>query len=277
MMRNDTRSSYRVVAARRGTAMSETVLILPLVVVILAITFYLGKVVVRIEHASVMARYETWRDVGQAPGPGSGDPTHPELNMAFFGGKADELSQVLGDNYFPEEPYDELRQAVSARSSDAAALTEAYIIRPGGEHRMSRGRREAFTVRHQNTELDWDRITSIANRPVDNPEQSPLVRGHTRIGNEWRYTNDWRASADRWADTHGGEPAAHHLRALRDAFLMGFDSNLDSLDGATGPEYSDQPMPQVPNTTQMSGLIRSLYLTAPGYAGPTVINNAENP
>ena len=251
--------------------MTETLLIVPLIVLILALTMYVGYVVVRKERGSMLARYETWRDVAQAPGPGSSvDTGNLELNKAFYNNKADTLTQRTDDDFFPEDPYDQLRQAAATQSGDTVSFTDAYIYRPGGDYRLSRGRRESFGMLWQNTSDMWDRISKIAPTTTGNPESDPLIRGFVRIGNEWRYTNDWHASADTWADTAGGAPGAHHLRALRDAFLSSFDSNLDSLDGSSSAEYDDHPMPQNPNTTTLAGTVRSLYLTAPGYRGPTV-------
>lgn len=246
--------------------MTETVLVVPLLMLILALMVYLGYVVVRMERASVMARYETWRDVTQAPGPASGGG-NPELNSAFLGGNADTLAQRADDNYFPEDPYDQFRKA-GQTSPDAGALTENLIMRPGGEYRMSRGRRESFGMHWDNTADLWNKMSGLARFEGENPEAQPLIRGFVRVGNDWRYTNDWRAGADLWADTNPDESSAHHLRALRDSFMMSFDADLDAIDGRMSPEYSDQAMPENPNNIILAGIVRALYLRAPDYRGP---------
>ncbi|MBI1367522.1 MAG: hypothetical protein GC162_02595 [Planctomycetes bacterium] len=252
--------------------MSEFVLIIPLIVVILALLFYFGHLEVRAMHTSEMARYDVWRSVAGAPGPHQDDDNgNTLLNQAFMGNRASTINDDGDDydNYFPDDPYQEMIADARAVSSGAGDVMDAFLYRPGGNHRNARGRRETFHVLHQDTNDMWKRITSIAHRPIDNPEMTPLTRRQTRIGNDWSYTNDWRAAADRWEDTWGGNP--NHLRAVRDVYFADFDAMLDGIDGSHDPEYSDQGGgPEVPAGDRLAGQMRGLYLFRPGYAGPTV-------
>ncbi len=257
-------------ARRRGAVMMEFVLIIPLVMIILALLFYMGRLVVRVHHASVMARYETWRQVAQGPGPSSNDPLgHPQLNEAFFGGNASTIRHAVDDGAFPEEPYQDLITAASTQSSDARTLADALVYHSGGNMRNSHGHREGFHVMHDNTIDTWDRLIAVTGSDVENPERSPLTRRHVRIGTDWPYTNDWRASDTQWRDTWGVDP--HPLRARRDAFWLPWDLALDGVDGASHLEYYNSRS-EVPGES-LAGLVRGLYLYAPEYRGPVSPND----
>ena len=247
----------------RGSVLSEAVLIIPLIAMLLAMLFYFGHLVVRAQDTSVMTRYETWRQVARGPAPGANHVLgHPQLNDAFHRDKATSISHGA-DNFFPEEPYEEMLDVAGETSPDAQTFTEAYLYRPNEEHRNSRGRQDIFGVKHDSGYVDWQRLSSVADRDIDNPEQRPITRRHVRIGTDWTYTNNWRASADEWG---GGGASYNHLRATRDAFYLEFDRFLDAVDGSRDPEYGDGES-EVPGNS-LAGEVRQLYLRAPGYRGP---------
>lgn len=250
----------------RGAVMSEFVLVLPLMVLVLALLFYFGHLLVQAQHTSVMTRYETWRQVQDAPGPRADEAlNHPQLNQAFHRDEADRLHHARGDDYFPQQPYDEMIEAADELTDDAGELTDAMIHRTNGEHRFSRGRRNAFTVQFDAQADRWDRLSRGR---FGNPSDAPFLRTHVRIGTNWLYTNDWRAGGPNWPDVGGGSP--HHFRAARDVFFDDFDAALDAVDLSTDPEYGDEPSgPDVPGDT-LAGFVRGMYLNSPDYRGPRV-------
>jgi hypothetical protein len=258
--------------------MSEFVLITPLVVVILALLFYMGGLMDRAERMTQVPRYEVWRHIEQGTGPAADDNLgHPQLNQAFFSNKATAINHRFSetDSYFPDEPYTELIQDAGC-TSDASAFINAFVYRPGNgsDYRLDTGLRNTFAVYHADASTQWTRASSLSRTAPQNPEETtPLQRQHVRIGTDWSYTNDWRASSPLWQDTRGTEIGIGHLRANRDAFYLSYDSSLDAIDGNNLPEYSDQPSgPQNVDMDSLAGLVRSMYLLAPGYRGPTVWN-----
>jgi hypothetical protein len=255
---------------RIGAAMSEFVLILPLLVVIIALLFYFGRLMVRADHATVVARYEAWREAQGAPGPHALDPTaipeNPELNGLAFGGKADHFS-AGGGAFFPQEPYDKMVDAATNKSPAAVAATQTLLFRAGNEHRYPRGQSVSVGINYDNTARAWDRINAIDNRPPVNPERTgALSRSHTRIGMDWSYSNDPRSCDPFWT---GGGGDYNHPRGVRDAFFSDFDSQLDAVDGEADHDYNDSAEPESP-ADSLSGLLRRLYLDMPGYVGPVV-------
>jgi len=237
-----------------GAAMSEMVLVAPFLLVILALTFFFGRLVIRSQHAQVMARYETWRDVTDAPGPGSQEPgAHSQLNDAFFGSNADSVTHAVNDRRFSDRPYEVF---VSANPpGDARDFAQAYVYEPDGDTpRLSHGHREGFSV------------TYTTNVPLLRDIEGPIRRRHARIGHEWHYVNDWTAGPDEW---RGGTPTPHHLRALRDVFYEDFDDRLDAIDGNSDPEYRSDDTQRATDEV-LASFIRTLYLHNPPYRGPIV-------
>jgi hypothetical protein len=70
---------------RRGVAMIETVLTLPLIFVLLALILYGGVSMLRWHRVASIDRYEVWRAAAYAPGP-SATPTRETLGEGFFAG-----------------------------------------------------------------------------------------------------------------------------------------------------------------------------------------------
>ncbi|MHB1157203.1 MAG: hypothetical protein ACYC26_10230 [Phycisphaerales bacterium] len=242
----------------RAAVMSEMVFVMPLLLVITSLVIWFGLLAVRVQHTQVMARYETWRTVAEAPGPTVDDPNgNPQLNSAFFASKAAELSHTIDDNLFPTDSYDQLVTDAGRLSNDAGNLAEALMYAPPDNAgiRMSHARREGF------------KVTYTTDIPLWRSFEGPIRRHTARIGTEWSYTNAWNAAGDLWAS--GGSHTSDHARALRDVFLKDFDDQLDAIDGDTNPEYPGDST-QVPSGQALAGFIRSLYLQEPAYRGPIV-------
>ncbi|MDX1564346.1 MAG: hypothetical protein R3236_03020 [Phycisphaeraceae bacterium] len=282
--------------ARRRAGMAqmvEMVFLTGLILFILVLLYIFASISVRVQHTSVMTRYEVWRSADQAPGPRqtSFRLHNPQLDSAFYSGSADRVRGFHVDggdddggdfrieddvtegnsSYFPEEPYNQMLSASSQMSQDAGALADAYVYRPDGEFRYSRGRQKVFGAGFEWTARYWtsiqnlwpDRSKSEAERWEENPGNKYMKRHFMRIGTDWPYTNRWQASHGHY---RGGGADVQHLRSLRDAFYLEFDQTFDAIDGDTRFEYDGSPS-QTPGDN-LAGLVRKLYLRAPRYRGP---------
>lgn len=261
---------YRGVASRRaGTILSEMLFVMPLLLVILSLLFYIGMTVVRAQHASVMARYETWRDEADAPGPfwNPGHENNPGsatlLNEAFYAGQAQSITHYRNNRGFTEETLDALIEAAGRYSGEASQLAEDIHFRPpNGDPRKPHGHREGFVVQHEVDVPLWRKV------------HGPIRRQHVRMESNWPHVRDWRAGPDIWESTQG--PNLHHLRGVRDTFFLSFDEALDEIDLERDAEYSDYPGgPQSPNNAHLAGAIRRMYLHEPPYRGPIVHDELE--
>ncbi len=255
----------RQLTAGRGAAMTEMVLVMPLLLVILSLVFFFGRLMVRAQHVQVTSRYETWRDVIDAPGPApkrvAGDLDFSDLEETFFAARNESFSRVVNDNRFPEETFGQIIQMAAQKSADAGALADALLYRPpGDEPRMSHGHREGFRVGYETDVPLWRQM------------EGPIRRHHARIGHEWHFSHNWTAGPDQW---EGSAQTPHHLRALRDVFLEEFDDFLDSIDGESDPEYGDGDTTQRSTERALASFIRTMYLHDPGYRGPIVDNENQ--
>ncbi len=248
--------------ARRGTAMMELVLILPMIMLVLALLFFFGKVMVRTQQAQVMSRYEVWRDVANAPGPSSGSDAnqHPQLNNTFFDGQAASLQWYHHGGWYPREVRMELVELAAQYSSEAEETAQSLMFVPFAEGaRQPHGHHEGFIV-------DYD--TGV---PLWRTLSSEFRRQFWMMNNDWRHTIDWRASADQWINGVSINVRYRIGRSMRDVYFSEFDEELDNIDGDYDPEYADYPEgPQQYSNNILAGFIRSFYLSDPSYRGPIV-------
>jgi hypothetical protein len=208
-----------------------------------------------------MTRYETWRQVYDAPGPAEDRyRASPQLSDAFFAGNAASIDTLDARSIAPERTFESLIDAAAEYSGDAGELTRRLFYRPPGEQlRLPAGRSEAYAVRHDESIPLWQRF------------EGPIERRHGRFGYTWPYVSDWRAGADGWTASHG-RLGPHLLRAVRDAEGWGLDeldAALDLLDGDQSHEYGDAANPQRPGG-DVAGRVRQSYLARPPYRGPIV-------
>ena len=264
---NTAASTRRMAPA--GTVLSEMIFVMPLLLVILSLVFYIGMMSVRVQHASVMARYETWRQVTHAPGPyWDPDVTNETgnaqlLNETFYGGKAEHIGHTFNGRYFAEQALDGMVNAAGQRSGDAAFAAENILFRPPNDApRLPYGHREGFRVEHSVKVPLWRKV------------HGPIRRRFVRMDNTWPFVDDWLAGPDTWKSRRG--PTLDYLRGVRDAFFGDFDAELDAIDGERDPEYGDYPDgPQHPNNSHLAGAIRRIYLSEPKYRGPIVHDELE--
>lgn len=263
---------------RHGVAMMELVLVLPLILIILALLFYLGRMETRVQRTQVMVRYEAWRAAAGAPGPYRDQPRgNPTLDRTFHSGAASSVDGAAWDSDNFEtggslNAFEEFVAGGEQYSEYAGALNEAYAWVPGrvgSDARGSNSVNRAFNVSHADAVGDWARIAGAwsneNNMARTNPGEQAIHRRHYRTAGDWSHTENWRASAHRWQRV-GGIGELNTLRAIRDTFYPDFDGSLDGVDGQTNAEYSGRNV-QVPGGN-LAGQIREMYLQPVGYRGP---------
>ena len=216
---------------RRGAAMTECVLVLPVIMLLVALVLMLGRASTRLQHVSVVDRYEAWRDAVDAPGPAAGVDGNA-LNEALLNGAASELD-VTRTGEFPTEPGQMLIEAAGAESSETGSFAQQVLDRfPNGRHVSVNASYEAT--------IPLETRLGLA---------SNLRASHTRLANEWKHANGLRYNEEegRW------EPDAPYVsmrQPVRDTYLRNLDEQL----------------PRDSNVVASS--IRAMYMANPGYRGP---------
>ena len=225
--------------------MGEMVLVLPLLFVILALLFYFGRGIVRVQHAQVMDRYEAWRQAAGAPGPAAGGGVgSDQLNQLFFGANADSIDYDAS-GWFPPQAADGLVDAAVERQAPLEyrfpELVQAAVAR------ADNGRTVAFATRHSNSV------------PLLGQFGGPIRHGHTRIGHDWAHVNGWSVTTQSAGGLLGvrqwnrAGPYGPNIQApVRDVHYPTFDADLAAV---------GNPLAQA---------IRGIYLSQPGYGGPNV-------
>lgn len=255
-------------ARRRGAAMTEMVLVLPLLVFVLAMMIFFGRGMVRAQRALVMDRYATWRTVYGAPGPQfAAQPGTTSYNETFFAGQASAIEMSLDDE-LPKEAEDDMLDAVADvdNGDTLAMVTEIYTLLPGGLTTR-------FETTHENT---------VA---IFQPFEGPLNHRHTRAGNDWKFTNSFRdIEGVMWKDFYndpraprafapedaamgewqpwgghvnwwpGGLPVSL-LLAIRESLYDDLDSSLEKIENNNNP---------------LARELREIFVREPGYRGATV-------
>jgi hypothetical protein len=257
--------------------MSETVLVLPLVFVVLALLFFFGQAMTRLQRSSVTDRYEAWRQTLYAPGPGAqfakrgrsfGDAGL--LNQAFFAGNASRLDIADRSGRIDvQEPIDlvanqTLDTAVESTSPryDPATAQQAvrdFARRAPAWWRIDLSTEHTYTVplyqrfagpvRHQSTRIDgdWSFASWIEqkHRGVPSDVADTLTNDVLFVGD----TND----ADGLRDLNELRPQA--LFGLYDVYYRDADQPLETLAQQGNP---------------LASAVRGIYLNLPTYVGPTI-------
>ncbi|MEX2216234.1 MAG: hypothetical protein WD768_19140 [Phycisphaeraceae bacterium] len=218
----------------RGTAMAESLLALPFLMLILLFIIYFGRNSVRVQRTHVVDRYEAWREAGHGPGPRADDVRgHPQINDAFFANKSDSIGHS-GSGYFPPEAPQRWADYAGQRLPEAGELAQEMI------DDLARGRTAHFSTRFDSK----NKILETFNGPIN--------ATHTVQGNDWKYVNGFKHRGEAYDQTG---PYSSNLPAVRDIFYEDWDQSLESM--------SDQSNP-------FAKVLRGLYLDLPGYRGPKV-------
>ena len=280
----------RQFARSRGTAMTEALLVLPIIMIIAALLVFFGRAMGRLHRSEGMTRYVGWyamsgvrntiegRDsmglihsVGPVAHPWHHDhpiaPRSPLLNQAFFDNQADNIHVDLR-NLMGGEAMLTLINYLDTLSFDVADLMEA----------MSLDNPIAMSVEvHTSHDEPVAFFRSLGEAPI----QDRLILH----GRDWRFAAGWRVRhiGEGWdmPESYDWQPlrvrvqghvlvdnglgsyravntihsiSGSNAHALAEVFLSG------ALDDALAAR-ADNPLAQ---------MIRNLYLHEGGYAGPHV-------
>jgi len=225
---------------QRGTAMTETILALPFLLLILLFIAYFGRSSVRVERTHMLAKDLAVRIASQ----GRGVPTDPffatgtrgEMNETWFNGTADRLTGNFHSN-FPDDAYQRWQDGAARRSDDAGSLLDQMWI---DFQYHAQAVTAHITSRHNSS----NKFLELFNGDVH--------ASHTVQNGDWKFINGYKHRADSY-DPNGSQ--VHNLNTLRDIFYDGFDSTLEGMSDAQNP---------------LASTIRTLYLNSNGYRGPEV-------
>lgn len=147
----------------RGTALAESVMVIPLLAIVLGLTFFFGWVMLNQQKLRQSARYTTWRRVVR----GSGISTRT-LNRTFFGDDAESVG--ISGSRVGEPTLLDYADALGAFSAQAGELAEAtavdefprgYSARVSAEFPTDVGLWRRFTggirARHSREGVEWRR------------------------------------------------------------------------------------------------------------------------
>lgn len=224
----------RSTSHHRGTAMTETILALPFLLIILLFITYFGRQSVNVERTHMMSRYQAWRSSAEGPGPRPHvNGSHEQMADAWFNNNSSSLS-FDGHSAFPDDASQQWQDGAARRSDDAGMLLDDLI------DALPRGTTAIVSSRHDTT----NKITGVFTGDVQS--------SHTVFDNDWKFVNGYRHRASQY-DLSGS--MTHNLNSLRDLFYDGFDGTLEGMSDAQNP---------------LASTIRSLYLGLGGYRGPKV-------
>ena len=219
-----------------GTAMSEMVLVLPVILIMLALMVFYGRGMIRNQRVKVMDRYEVWRQVHEGSG-ARVDSTvnHATLNQLFFNNHAenieadavpDNISQV--GNLLVNDAY-----LWSAETGNFAAMVFAAL---------DRSRQYRFTVDHDESLAIMERF-NFSQRSM-----------HLRIEHDWPFIQQ---STNAAGQLTGSGQYTSILTMMRAYFLNDFSTALNQANDNTDGNV-------------MFNTIYQSSVALPGYHGPTV-------
>ena len=229
--------NQQITMSRLGSAMFETMLVIPFLLFLLLVIFYVSKDSVRAQHGQALVRYEAWRQAtaeGMPAAQSDAPRKHPQLNSLFFGGGAARLEGHV-TSAFPSTAIDNLVSALS----DADANLLATKMR---EH-FDRGRTASFASTHSDDLPLWQRFNGA------------ITQQHRRIGHNWRFVNSWElgTAGEKWV--HAGSGPWLLNPPAQEAFFEAVDQPLANF-AAEGNVLAES--------------IRQVYRGKPVYVGPTV-------
>lgn len=258
--------------------MTETVLVLPLIFVVLALLFFFGQAMTRLQRSSVTDRYEAWRQAQYAPAPGvSFDKDSRSfgsadlLNEAFFAGNADRLDVAdRAGRINVQEPIDLIAEETLAIASEIVTqgydplkaedlVRELHLRSPAWwridlatEHESSVPlyQRFAGAVHHQHTVIDGDWTFAFW---VEQEHRGVRSEIHPVL-NDDVYLDDLIRDHDGLADLYDYRPYA--LKGIYYAFYEDLDQPIETLEAQGNP---------------LASAVRGIYMNLPDYVGPQVL------
>jgi len=169
----------RQMSRRRGLALVETAMAIPLLASILVGTMFLGWAMMNQQQVKASARYVSWRNANQGWSytdlnpTNADDPNNPGLNYMFFRDRASAINvwRGGGDN----DEMEDLVTAAGTQSSYAADFADRLLVNPYSGH--------GVFPRAQAASVDTEFGTDVAAFQ----KYAGAIRGyHIRDGLEWR-------------------------------------------------------------------------------------------
>jgi hypothetical protein len=156
------RQNRRTERGRRGSALLELIMVIPLLATLLSLTYFFGGALTNQQHVKVCDRYLCWKKVYGA----GGAPTPPGLNNLVFDGRAGSIGGSGGTG--PIETLEDMVADVGRYSPRAEQLANDAVM----DHwPRSHARTVSATFP---TDVDfWQRFNG------------PIKHRHSREGVEW--------------------------------------------------------------------------------------------
>jgi hypothetical protein len=216
-----------------GAAMIETILVMPLLLVMLSLILFFGWNFKRLITASSIDRYEAWRLADHAPGPSSDGWSSGQIVRSFMPSDEPRLDRAIFDQY-PTDAPEQMQRAAGEIHSDAGPLAQRMI------DELPLGSGVRFSGRYATTSRFWERLST------------PIRHDHVRLDGDWRFANGiaWNPVKEKW------EPWGHRVaigRLVREELFSEFDNLLD---------------PYVAGDNALARSVREFYTSYPGYSGP---------
>ena len=234
--------------------MAETVLVLPVILLLLLMLLFYGISMARLQRASGQDRYEAWRRVHYGFGPrahGLSTITNvpyegiDHINTTFWKNGAEDIGYAYS-RFFPDDTRDAMIDEAGRASLDAGDYTDQLL-----NHALPHGSTFGFdtTFVHRSDLLDTDTIS----------------HGHTRIGSEWKYVDGVRQRHDgEWVQT---QP---YGRDDTEWWRIGHVTPGDTI-RYVFMEDLDQPLESPADSgNRIAIAVRGYYRWFPGYRGPDV-------
>ncbi len=164
---------------RRGTAMTEFVLIVPVLGVILGLTFFFGWALMHKHQVLIADRYAAWKRIETGSW-----PTEEELNEIAFANRATDV-QIGGSQHELRETAEDLVGEVGSRHEMARALADELTV-----NRFPAGRRAHVAASFDANQALWEKFTGH------------IRHRHAREGVTWRRdeVNCWSVLRDQYYD-----------------------------------------------------------------------------
>jgi hypothetical protein len=155
-------TSGRQTARRRGAVIVEFVMAIPLLALIIALTYFFGWAMMHQQQVWIADRYAAWRAVRGGGGAGGG-----HLNATFFRDEAANVSVSGGSG--PAETLQDYVFAVGSYSAEGERLADATVL-----GRWPRGRSASVGARFAPIPEGFRHLTG------------PIRSAHVREGVAWR-------------------------------------------------------------------------------------------
>ncbi len=258
----------------RGSAMTETVLVLPLIFIVLALLFFFGLAMTRLQRSSVTDRYEAWRQAQYAPAPGVEFNKHRRadfgsgglLNEMFFADNADELD--VADRAGRVE-VDELVDLIANQTYEEAQAYPVDGYNPSDVEQYVRDLHE-HTPAWWRIELSTEHVTNI---PLYKQFAGPVKHQHTVIDGDWTFVY-WMEQEHRGVHSYINPILrddvylvnTKHIYDFRPYAFMGIYYTYYENDTA---DASLKALEEQGN--ELAHVIRGIYMNLPDYIGPQVL------